>query len=338
MVQSLVIGVDIGHHSIKAVVLKPAGYNYTLLGYQEICVTNDIFAENHSLVYQEIVKKLKQLKKALPQFSKKAVIAIPDNTVISKLLQIDSELEANERESAIYQAFSHQSPFPIEEVRLDFVPITPKSAEKENVSKNNLTAYQVYATKREVVESRTLPLEKAGFVPMLADVQSHSLVHLWQLFSQAYQRPDWMLVDIGLSQTSLCFDFLDKPFFYKQIQLGIEPAIQGSTDALDLPQNNRKNCHELVDKIAKQIQLFTSVYGANTVSGIWLTGGGANIAAIQEALVDKTDLMCGILDPFSLFTDKASKRHSSQQLSSSFATAAGLALRGLRWLEVERVA
>ncbi len=57
MVQSLVMGVDIGHHSIKAVVLKPAGSKYTLLGYKEIRVADDIFADNHALVYQKIVKK-----------------------------------------------------------------------------------------------------------------------------------------------------------------------------------------------------------------------------------------------------------------------------------------
>ncbi|WP_428776711.1 pilus assembly protein PilM, partial [Vibrio sp.] len=92
MVQSLVMGVDIGHHSIKAVVLKPAGSKYTLLGYKEIRVADDIFADNHALVYQKIVKKLKELKKGLPLFSRKVVVAIPDNTVISKVLQIDSEL------------------------------------------------------------------------------------------------------------------------------------------------------------------------------------------------------------------------------------------------------
>ena len=336
MVQSLVMGVDIGHHSIKAVVLKPAGSKYTLLGYKEIRVADDIFADNHALVYQKIVKKLKELKKGLPLFSRKVVIAIPDNTVISKVLQIDSELEPNEREFAIHQAFSHQSPYLMEEVSLDFIPVIKHPTAEAKASKNNIAAYQVYATKRDVVESRAVALEKAGFKPILAEVQTHALVQLWQLFSKTYARTDWLLVDVGHTQTTLCLDFANKAPFYKQIAEGVS---QVSTQSEN--ENSaviKDNVNELVDKIAKQIQLFISVNGATSLTGIWLTGGGASIDAIQSALIEKVDLMCGVLDPFSVFHDKASKRHRSELPAAAFATAAGLAARGINWLEVEHAA
>ncbi|EEX66316.1 type IV pilus biogenesis protein PilM [Vibrio metoecus] len=126
MGKSLVTGIDIGHHSIKAVVLKPMGDTYALMGYEELLVTADIFTDNHTLDYQKIVKKLKELKKGLPLFSQKVAIAIPDNAVISKVLQIDSDLELREQEFAIYQAFSHQSPFPVEDLSLDFVKVAEK--------------------------------------------------------------------------------------------------------------------------------------------------------------------------------------------------------------------
>lgn len=336
MVQSLIMGVDIGHHSIKAVVLKPSTDKYTLLGYKEIRVTDDIFADNHAVVYQKIVKKLKELKKGLPLFSHKVVIAIPDNTVISKVLQIDSELEANEREFAIHQAFSHQSPFAMEEVNLDFVPIIKPSSldgsasQNNSARKNNIAAYQVYATKREVVASRALAVEKAGLKPVLAEVQSHALVRLWQLYSQKYLKTDWLLVDIGHSQTTLCLDFVNKPPFYKLITAGVASiSIQAESESAFQPKDDVDG---LSEKIAKQIQLFISVNGPTSLTGIWLTGGGANIEALQQALIRKTGLMCGVLDPFSLFKHKSTQRHRCEVPVSTFATAAGLALRGINWL------
>ncbi|MFV0449256.1 MAG: type IV pilus assembly protein PilM [Vibrio sp.] len=344
MVQSLIMGVDIGHHSIKAVVLKPSAGKYTLFGYKEIRVTDDIFADNHAVVYQKIVKKLKELKKGLPLFSQKVVIAIPDNTVISKILQIDSELEANEREFAIHQAFSHQSPFAMEDVNLDFVPIIKQPSADGSLSKNNIAAYQVYATKREVVESRVLAVEKAGLKPVLAEVQSHALVRLWQLSSQKYAKADWLLVDIGHSQTTLCLDFVNKPPFYKQIAAGVASiSIQARSESA-LPIKD--DVDGLAEKIAKQIQLFISVNGPASLTGIWLTGGGANIEALQNALIQKTALMCDVLDPFSLFSHKpsffnykpsffnykSSQRHRCEVPVSTFATAAGLALSGINWL------
>ncbi|APF61210.1 type IV pilus [Vibrio cholerae] len=184
MGKSLVTGIDIGHHSIKAAVLKPMGDTYALVGYEELLVTADIFTDNHTLDYQKIVKKLKELKKGLPLFSHKVAIAIPDSAVISKVLQIDSDLEQRELEFAVYQAFSHQSPFPVEELSLDFVKVTEKS-----LARSSTTTFQVYATKKDVVDSRLHAVKKAGFEPVLMDVQVHSLLHLWQLASRACSAP-----------------------------------------------------------------------------------------------------------------------------------------------------
>ncbi len=155
MGKSLVIGVDIGHHSIKAVALKPSKGTFTLVSYQELPIEADIFTDNHMLNYQKIVKKLKELRKSLPLFSRKVALAIPDNAVISKVLQIDSALDAQEREYAIFQAFAHQSPFPIEELNLDFVEVNRASASQA------LASYQVYATKRDVAESRVSGRDKS---------------------------------------------------------------------------------------------------------------------------------------------------------------------------------
>jgi type IV pilus assembly protein PilM len=69
MGRSLVVGIDFGHHSIKAVAMKPIGELMQLVGYNELTVPEDIFSESHTLDYQKIVKKLEELKKGLPLFS-----------------------------------------------------------------------------------------------------------------------------------------------------------------------------------------------------------------------------------------------------------------------------
>ncbi|EOD2712964.1 type IV pilus assembly protein PilM [Vibrio cholerae] len=338
MGKSLVTGIDIGHHSIKAVVLKPMGDTYALVGYEELLVTADIFTDNHTLDYQKIVKKLKELKKGLPLFSHKVAIAIPDSAVISKVLQIDSDLEQRELEFAVYQAFSHQSPFPVEELSLDFVKVTEKS-----LARSSTTTFQLYATKKDVVDSRLHAVKKAGFEPVLMDVQVHSLLHLWQLASRAYRRPDWMLVDIGYTQSSLCLDFPEKMPFYKDVPLGTrqlesEPSAVNSLNHPLLHDPTQRFIQELVDKIARQIQLFTSVHGTQSLGGLWLSGGGATLSGLEDALYQRLSLPCEVLNPFSLFKNNVAKRKRPLVDGQRFSTAAGLALRGLAWLESEHVA
>ncbi|MFA0422916.1 pilus assembly protein PilM, partial [Vibrio sp. 10N.222.54.A1] len=87
MGSSLITGIDINHHSIKAVVLKPVGESYALVGYKELPISDDIFTANHTLEYQKTVKKLKELRKGLPFGCRNVAISVPDNTVISKVLQ-----------------------------------------------------------------------------------------------------------------------------------------------------------------------------------------------------------------------------------------------------------
>ncbi len=106
----IVTGIDIGHNSLKAVVLKPIGDQYALLGYKEILLKEGIVAENNTINHQEIVKTLKQMKKSCLLGPSEA-ISVPDNSVISKKLQIEQSLDESEIEFAVVQAFSHQSPF-----------------------------------------------------------------------------------------------------------------------------------------------------------------------------------------------------------------------------------
>ncbi len=326
MGKSLVIGVDIGHHSIKAVALKPSKSTFTLVSYQELPIEADIFTDNHMLNYQKIVKKLKELRKSLPLFSRKVALAIPDNAVISKVLQIDSELEAQEREYAIFQAFAHQSPFPVEELNLDFVHLNQSS------STQPMSSYQVYATKREVVESRIQAVTKAGYQPVLLDVQAHSLVHIWQMASRTQHKFDWLLVDVGLSQTSVCMDLQDKAPFCKDIALGtqlidseaqFDHLIHGSTERF---------IFALVEKLQRSIQLLTSVHGV-AVRGIWLSGGGAVTPMLAEEIARRLGIECELFNPLNLFEARNAKNAANYSSGHVYTTAAGLALRGLDWLE-----
>lgn len=366
MGKSLITGIDIGHHSIKAVVLKSMGGRYALMSYQELPITDGIVADNHTLNYQKIVKKLNELRKGLPLFSRQVAISIPDNAVISKVLQIDSELQDRELEFALYQAFSQQSPFPIEEVSLDFIKLDDKhgleagtlpasidstsrasrstphaSISRSSISHASMANYQVYATRKEVVASRAEAIVKAGMKPCVVDVQAHSLLQVWQLL--AHQHPDkknWMLVDVGLTQISLCSLPEGKSPFHKDIAYGTrhaKPLNESPSFDAASEHNVDRFFQEVFERIRRQLQLYASVNNQKAVEGIWLSGGGANIPMLSEHLSRELSLDCEILNLFSLFEDKTSKRKELRTDSQVYSTAAGLAVSGIQWMEAAHV-
>lgn len=331
MGKSLVTGIDIGHNSIKAVVLKLVGESYTLIGYQELPVDESMFSDNHTLDQQKIVKKLKLLKKSLPRFQRKVALSIPDSVVISKILQIDADLEEREKEFAIHQAFAHQSPFPIEELNLDFV----KVGEKVTTSASTAT-YQVYASRKLVVASRVDAAKEAGLSPVVLDIQAHSLLRIWDgLVAKFPEHRSWLLVDIGLTQTGVCsMNFGSSPFF-KEIAYGAKHRAMLANDANDADETEQgRGTHQFTNELAsrlKRVIQMQSSLGDGSVKGIWLSGGGATIPNLAEELARQLGLECELINPFLLFNSKNSSSVRNIPDSHRFSTAAGLAISGLKW-------
>ncbi len=327
----LITGIDIGHHSIKAVVLKAVGGTFVLAGYKELLVETEIFSDNHTFNYQEIVKKLKELRKGLPLFSRKVAICVPDGAVISKILQIDAALESREQEFAILQAFSQQSPFPVEELNIDYQKVETKGANTGATS-----TYQVYATKKEVVESRLIAVKKAGFTPILMDVQVHCLVNLWQLAANAQSRRNWLLVDVGYTQSAMCMDFANAAPFSKELPIGTRMC--ESEDVELQPQKTDQFISLFIDRLQRQMQLYSSVHSDFPIKGIWLTGGGAHTPILVDEIQRRLQIDCETLNPFSLLEHKRFRKQPRQMENVHYTTAVGLALRGINWLEREHVA
>ncbi|MEZ8084821.1 type IV pilus assembly protein PilM [Vibrio sp. 1S139] len=339
MGSSLITGIDINHHSIKAVVLKPVGELYALVGYKELPISDDIFTANHTLEYQKTVKKLKELRKGLPFGCRNVAISVPDNTVISKVLQIESELEDREKEFSIYQTFAHQSPFPIEELSLDFVKL-----EDKRFGKGSTSSYQVYATRKEVVDSRADALTKAGFKPVVVDTQAHGLLNIWQLASRLYpDKKNWLLVDVGIDQTSLGVIPQNSAPFYKDIAFGTQD-LRSSDDPSDIESvfGTMEETHQfivnLIEKLKRQLQLYSSGNAQQPISGIWLMGEGASIPMVTEELERHFQLSCESLNPLSLFENKVAKRRRLPIDWQHFGIAAGMALSGLKWQGEKHVA
>ncbi|MDK9739927.1 type IV pilus assembly protein PilM [Vibrio sp. D404a] len=339
MGSSLVTGIDINNHSIKAVVLKPVGELYALVGYKELPITDDIFTDNHTLEYQKTVKKLKELRKGLPFGCRHAAISVPDNTVISKVLQIESELEDREKEFSIYQTFAHQSPFPIEELSLDFVKL-----DDNRFGNGSTTNYQVYATRKGVVESRSLALTKAGFRPIVVDTQAHGLLNIWQLATRLYpEKQSWMLVDIGVTQTSLGLISQSGVPFFKDIAFGTQALYQNDSgdeaaNSFGSAQQTQAFTVSLIEKLKRQFQLYASVNSMQSLKGIWLTGEGAETPLLAEQLERHFQLACESLNPLALFENRASNKRYKSMDRHAFGIAAGMAVSGLKWQGVKHVA
>lgn len=312
MGKSLVTGIDIGHHSIKVVVLKLYKDTYELVDHQELPVESDILSDNHKTNYQKIVKKLTELRKRLPLFSHKVALAIPDNLIISKELQLDRTLSSEEVEYAIRQIFSQQTTLDGDKLAIDYIYVG-----EDRYSSSHL--FRVFAAKKDDLLAPIDMVKKSGYQPILMDIEGYCRALICHLVAQKSAREGWLLVDIGLNRISVC------AFPAKSMPVCVDFSIERDTN--DIEERNMY----LSDRVKVHLSTMNALHDI-AISFVWLAGGGALNQGLETSLSISLGLPCERFNPFWLFEKQPSSILGKEHSQCIYATAIGIALRGLAWM------
>lgn len=333
-----ITGIDIGHHSIKAVALKSTHETHTLTGCYEVAVTPNVFSDNYTLNYQEIVKKLKELRKGLPWLNRRVALSIPENAVITKVLQLERPSELNDESWQIHDALQRQVTFPVQDVSLDFVPLT-----------SDRLNYQVYAAKRDMVTQWIDTLKLAGFQPFYLTTEMQARLQLWQHITSEAKRV-W-LVDVGLTRTLICCGLPDHSVFTQTFShspltsplspYSVAPTAGFTSEATIItPERMSDGGTQAVDvdrwveQFQREWRLFGSMYGDEWYDDernaeIVLVGGGAYRVAQRAAQV--------LNQPCRVWAEFPNTAVMPAQ-HAAWAGAFSIALRAQQWWRVKHAA
>lgn len=324
----LTIGIDIGHHSIKAVVLRQKKTSLELAAFAEEVLPTSVINEQHSVNVPGLLSAMRKLKKQLPFAARHTVLALPDSAVISKVVQLDSNLSDEETVFAIEQAMSAASPFPVDELRMDFFPVNTDTFAVAGQTR----PYQVFAARRETVDSRVDALRKVRLQPKVVELQTHALLWLEQyLAEQLAVEGQWGVVDVGQRRTAFCVNPVGGTAYHRELAFGCEQfaprSDEPSLEALS-PEQMEVFTKQLVDNLKRQLQLYQSTHPRATLQGVWLSGGGQSwvVADIVERMLG---LEVRWMHPLASFNRGPKMDAEIEQGSlGQYAVAAGLAIRG----------
>ncbi|CEO37922.1 type IV pilus biogenesis protein PilM [Photobacterium kishitanii] len=320
----LSVGVDIGNHSIKAVVLQQKKEQFELVAFAEVELTKTVINDQHSVNNAELLSAMRQIKKQLPWQAKVVTLALPDSAVISKVVQLGSNLSEEEAEFAITQALGAASPFPVEELWFDYFPLI--SDRFSDVAAT--TPFQVFASRRETIDNRVNALLKLGFKPKVMELQTHALLWLAEHFAEMGSHYNqWGVVDVGKRHTEFCMKPQGSAVYHREIRFGT--SMFDSLDGVTQFGGNHAEqfTKRLAEQLKRQIQLYNSTHPRSGIKGLWLGGGGQNLvsASLLQRLIGLDTVW---VSPFQHFSC-AKKVELPRMMSSQYAVATGLALRGL---------
>ncbi|MEN3157367.1 pilus assembly protein PilM [Alkalimonas sp. NCh-2] len=341
----MMVGIDIGSHSVKAVLLSKQQEQFHLEAFAIEPMAKGAISEREIQDIEAVGNVLNKIRKKIPRAVKFAAAAVSGSTVISKVIFMDVALTDAELESQIEVEADSLIPYPLNEVSLDF--------EKLDINESDPSKVNVLlsAARTESVESRVAALELGGFTAKVIDVESYALSRsaelcMAQLPDDAKQKVVAM-VDIGATMTLLSIIEKGKTLYTRDQVFGGEQYTRSILSYYnksyeeaelakvsgDLPPNYTFEVLApfqtmLLQQVRRGVQMYLTTSGKESVDYLIISGGTALLEGIDKLLTDELGIHTVIAKPFAGMTiSSALDPELMASQGAQMMVATGLALR-----------
>lgn len=307
------VGIDISSTSVKLLELSIRDGRYWIESYGILPLPPHAVVEKNIADAEGVGDTIDRLINLTNPRSNGAAAAVASSAVITKIIDMDADLNDDERETQIRIDAEQYIPYPLDEVSLDFevIGISPTNPSQVSVL--------LVASRTENVEMRSEALELAGLVPRVIDVESYAVERAFSLIADSLPgTPEIVAIfDIGHSMTTLSV-LKDEKIIYtreqlfggKQLTEDIQRRYGLSYDEAgrakkegNLPDDYEPEVlapfiDNIVQQAARSLQFFYSSTQFNDVDHILLAGGNANIPGLTRLLQEKLGHRVSIANPF----------------------------------------
>lgn len=337
------IGVDISSTSVKVLELAVKNGKYHVESYALVPLPEGSVVEKNILNVEAVADALERTINLADPRSDHAAFAVPTSMVISKVIEMDADMNDDEREVQIRMDAEQYIPFPLDEVSLDF-EVLPDRLANPNHAKVLLVA-----TSLENINVRSEILELAGLTAKIADVESFAIENAYQVFADTLPIGvnNVAILDIGHTMTTLSVMQNGKVIYTREQVFGGKQLTQDiqnryglsyeeagrAKKTQNLPDDYEVEVLEpyleaVVQQAARSLQFFFSSSQFNEIDHILLAGGNANIPGLAKLIQQKLGYRVTVANPFLQmgFSNKVDMQKIEKD-ASSLMVACGLAMR-----------
>ncbi|KFF58248.1 pilus assembly protein PilM [Cryobacterium sp. MLB-32] len=339
-----VVGIDIGTSGLRAVELSDAGKAHPkLLRYHQVPLPEGAVNRGEVAEPNTVAAALKTLWSAGGFKSKNVVLGIGNHRALARDLAVPKMSMKRIRETLPFLV-ADMLPVPVAEALLDFYPIN----EGEGESGPEINGLLIVAVK-EAVQGNIAAVQLAGLTAVEVDLIPFAVsraVCRGTTFDGAVA-----LIDVGLATTSVVITLAGVPQFVRLIPAGGGDLTQAlmlgmSIDAPTAESVKREHgihaaAHEhsveagiiteatteLLNSLRNTVTYFSNTRAHVPVTGIVLSGGGAQLGGFPQALGELTRLPVLTADPFaSVALGRGVDAAALNATNGAFTVALGLAL------------
>ncbi len=339
------VGIDIGSHEIKAILLSQTADGYKIVSHAAVPVKKGAVNDHEIRDTDAVVESLRQVKRALPKSAKFASVAVSGSAVMTKVIYMDASLSEEEMESQIEIEADNLIPYSLDEVSIDFETLNVNSTDPTKVD------VLLSACRTENIDARVDALDDINLETKVVDIEGYALGRAYEVV--AAQLPDAAegkvvaLVDIGANITTFAVVENGETSFVREQAFGGEQFTQSILSFYgmsheqaekaklegDLPRNYMFEVlspfqTQLLQQIKRTLQIYCTSSGKDKVDHIILCGGTSKLEGMANLLTNELGVHTIIADPFQgcLHADDEVKSQLQPEIGK-YMVACGLALR-----------
>jgi len=342
---TLMLGVDIGSHTVKAVLLSQHNQHYKVEAFAIEPMLKGTMVDREIQDIEAVAHALLNIRKKIDKSIKYAAAAVSGSLVISKVIFMDASLTDAELARQIELEADSLIPYPLNEVSLDFERL---EANETDSSKVNVL---LSAARTESVQARVSALESAGFTAKVIDVEASALSRAAGLcLDQLPEDAEYKVVavlDIGATMTLLSIIEGDKNLYTRDIAFGGEHYSRSIMNYYNKNYEEAEKAKILADlppsytfevlapfqtmllqQIRRAIQMYLTTSGKEQVDYLLVCGGTGMLEGLDQLISDELAIQTVIANPFRHMTLAAAVNgRELQQKAPCLMIATGLALR-----------
>lgn len=302
------IGLDIGSGFVKVVEVDHSGDQPEVARVAMRALLPDAIVEGEIMDYGLVSDTVRGLFDELGMKSADVITAVGGHDVIIKKIQMDRMKESDAREVIRWEAEQHV-PFDIKSVELDFQILNPHD---DGMQMEVL----LVAAKRELVDNKVGLLQDAGINPVVIDVDAFALHNAFEHNYPESQEGIIALVNVGHETTNVNILENGVPILTRDIPFGsrriredlqrergltaeqAEDVVQARETVDDLERFVDASADEIAVGIERASAFLMTRDDGETLGRIFLSGGGARVPGMVEALGRRMNVETRLVNPF----------------------------------------
>lgn len=342
---SKMIGIDIGAHNVKGVLLSKSSNGYKVEAIAKLPIPKGAVVDNVIQDVEAVASVITKLRKKFPKTVKQVAAAVSGSGVISKTVYLNAVQNDEELESQIEIEAENLIPYPLDEVSIDFEVMG------KNENDMNKVDVLLIASRTELVQARVSAIESADFETKVMDVDGYALGRAYELvsyqFDEEFKEEAVALVDIGATTLTLAVVIDGETVFIKEQAFGGEQYTQSiaayynmeyaEAEAAKLNDELPRNYvfevlapfqTAMIQLIRRTLQMYSTSKNGKEISQILISGGCAEIPTIDTVLAEELNIPTSLAKPFSQSeVHKDINFDALNKEASMYMIASGLALR-----------